>query len=466
MWTSYVELCKAANPKAIPEVSITYLHRSGQVFWRAGIFGEQVVLDQAWALNGIYAVLHRNTTLPIIRRQHGIFTAELLAALVWSEYSPAEQSLFLSMMEQCNTCFSVGHGTYIALALLPEQAAVSAEIEHIWRGETATARAQLAYDFFHEGVLRAVLCAIGQRAGVLGVYWNAGIVYYDGQAKGPVRISAEQLPEDTAGSTRHLVVEAGGSGGAEVVTHLIDSIREIRIGQPPRITWEIGEARREMEHKHAQPRGGDEQVAFEILPIAAPRADKRPLVHFSYAWSGQSDEIADALETALESAGYEVRRDKSSMRTGDWISHFMREFEQAEIVLVLLSKKYTQSHYCMREMLYLWQSSLGNRREMLDRIAPVWLDDCEIHEAVDRMQIVRYWHESQHKLESATDGLPTLSWGDSTREQLLLMNDFVHRSADMLAWVADVLMPQGKAVLAGDYSGILEMLDRIKAKKK
>ncbi len=459
-WSSYVELCNEANPQAIPHASIAYLHRSGQVFWRTGVFDEQVVLDQAWALSGIYAVLDRATTLPIIRGQRGIFTKELLAALVWTEYSPEEQSLFLSMMQQCGTCFKVANGTYIAPGLLPSQATASAEIEQIWRDQTPNARAHLKYTFLHEGVLRAVLCAIGQQAGKLGVYWDLGIAYYDGKAKGPVRISAEYQASDAACAAGRIVVEAGGSGAAEVVAHLIDSIQKIRIGLPPEINWEVGEYRKETEHESTHSRGNNERIQFEIQPAAVPRTDIRPLVHFSYAWGGQSNDIADRLEKTLETTGHEVRRDKSSMRPGDWISLFMRQIGQAEIILILLSKKYTQSHYCMREMLYLWQSSLGDKREMLDRVVPIWLDDCRIHEAKDRMDIVRYWHDKKRELEKSTEGLPPLSWGDSTREQLLLIQDFEHRSADMLAWVSDVLMPQGKEILAGDFSGVLEILER------
>lgn len=100
-------------------MSIDYLHRAGQVFWRTELFDQQVLLDQAWALSGIYAVLDRASTLPIIRGRDGEFTRELLSALVWGEYSLQEQLLFLSMMQQCGVCFVISTGVYIAPGLLP-----------------------------------------------------------------------------------------------------------------------------------------------------------------------------------------------------------------------------------------------------------------------------------------------------------------------------------------------------------
>jgi internalin A len=40
-------LCRTQYGAAVPNVVLDYLHRSGQVFWRKGVFGNQVVLDLA-----------------------------------------------------------------------------------------------------------------------------------------------------------------------------------------------------------------------------------------------------------------------------------------------------------------------------------------------------------------------------------------------------------------------------------
>ena len=67
----------------------------------------------------------------------------------------------------------------------------------------------------------------------------------------------------------------------------------------------------------------------------------------------------------------------------------------------------------------------------------------------------------RERLELATQGLNPLAWGESTRNELLMIHDFEHRSADMLAWVADVLMPRGAtAVSADNFQAVVDLLQR------
>ena len=41
------------------ELLLDYLHHAGIVFYREGLFDDRIVLDQAWALEAVYAVFHR-----------------------------------------------------------------------------------------------------------------------------------------------------------------------------------------------------------------------------------------------------------------------------------------------------------------------------------------------------------------------------------------------------------------------
>lgn len=186
----------------------------------------------------------------------------------------------------------------------------------------------------------------------------------------------------------------------------------------------------------------------------------RPVIHVSYAWGGESDVLVDGIASRVEKE-FELRRDRSAMRPGDWISHFMFEIGQSQCVLVVLSHKYLQSHYCMRELLYLHQSSLGDKASLLERIVPVVLDDARIDNAGDRLDAVKYWTERRKRLETDCAGMDIVAMGASTREELLLIRDFEHHCADMLAWVSDVLMPRGAAAIAtNDFKALADLLIR------
>ena len=453
-WPGYVALCQAAHSQAIPEVSIDYLHRAGQVFWRAGLFDRQVVLDQAWALSGIYAVLDRTHTLPIIRSRDGEFTQELLSALVWGEYSAQEQSLFLSMMQQCGVCFEISEGVYIAPGLLPGYAAASEKVTKIWQERAAEARAYLEYAFLHEGVLRATLCAIGRKAGRWAAYWDAGVAYYDDDAKGPVRIAVESHTPDAGCAKGRIVVEAGGSGAAKVVAHLIESIQQIRIGQAPTLHWDIGQTQQVTGHEASHARSKPEQQAFaEIQPRAIPS------VYVSYAWGGESDATVEALQQALK-PWVNVLRDIDVMLTGDSIRQFEEEIGRGFCVIVVLSGKYTQSEDCMRELGLMWQYSQCKPEQFAQRVIPVVLEDAGIEDVEDRLACVEYWQAKLTRLENSACRIGPMYGGKSTPQRLQDINTFTMHLADALDTFADRMMPRAPALSAAQFAPVVELVKK------
>lgn len=81
------------------------------------------------------------------------------------------------------------------------------DIARIWRGAIPAATATLRYSFLHDGVLRAVLCEIGKRAGWAAVYWGYGACFYDAETQAVLRIRSE-LPEREGGDW--ITVESAG----------------------------------------------------------------------------------------------------------------------------------------------------------------------------------------------------------------------------------------------------------------
>jgi internalin A len=99
-------LCDEEGGISDKEALLDFLHHNGVIFYRAGLFGDRIVLDQNWALEAIYALFDRKKTLPLLRG-YGRFTRADLEALIWSDYTAKEQKVFLSMMESCGICFRI-----------------------------------------------------------------------------------------------------------------------------------------------------------------------------------------------------------------------------------------------------------------------------------------------------------------------------------------------------------------------
>ena len=452
----FERLCAKGHSAAVPGVVLEYLHRSGQVFYRQGVFDDAVVLDLGWALAGVYAVLNRRTALPEIRRSAGRFSPQVLAALAWRDYGEEEHRLFISLMEQCQICFQVAEDVYIAPALLPQQEAMKDAIEHVWRGGDPNAIARLDYAFLHEGVLRAMLCGIGRRAGVHAVYWAYGVCFYDDEHRSTARITS-QLPAAHAGGQRgKITVEAAGGLALTLVEHLVESIRQVSIGRPPEVIWERGQP-------GGAPGKGEQsttkRAAFsEVRPVEVPRLPGQPQpVYVSYAWGGESEALVDEIERRLPPT-LELKRDKSELRPGDWISRFMQEIGRAQFVLVVLSDKYVRSVYCMRELLYLHHTSLGEKEAFLHKLVPLTLSDLKISRAKDRAGYIQFWKHEREETEAKFAGLDHVSFGGEDRTELLAILDFQHHVSDMLAWVGDTLMPRGAELHSKGIDAAIELL--------
>jgi internalin A len=155
-------LCAKAGGVSRPDLLLDYLHHTGIVFYRPGLFDDAIVLDQGWALDAIYAVFDRQKCYRQLSQLRGRFNRTLLEALVWQGYSVDEQWLFLSQMTSCGVCFVLRQGDhegqveteYIAPDLLPDRDEVAAQIEATWGDPAPGAQFSVELPFLHPGIMR------------------------------------------------------------------------------------------------------------------------------------------------------------------------------------------------------------------------------------------------------------------------------------------------------------------------
>ena len=91
-------ICDEVGSVSDNEALLDFLHHNGAVFYRSGLFGDRLILDQNWALEAIYSIFHRDKCFKQLKKLHGRFSREDLELFIWSSYTPAEQNAFLGMM--------------------------------------------------------------------------------------------------------------------------------------------------------------------------------------------------------------------------------------------------------------------------------------------------------------------------------------------------------------------------------
>ncbi len=426
-----------------PEHLLAYLNNAGVVFCRAGLFGDRIVLDLAWALNAIYTVFDRTRCYRRLRREGGRFDRARLAELVWDAqgYDAAEQRLFLGMMRACGICFEFRRGPqeagddetiYIAPDLLPERAEIAAEIASGWEVGLPIEEASFTYGLLHPGVMRGVMVRIGAMAGLHAVYWRGGVYAYETTTRSRALIERLGAPEDWHGTIR---LQTRGGQAGELRDRLAAWIVEEseRMGLRPAIS------------RRLPPPSAPEnepKLAFGQEPVMQP--------HYavSYAWNDATiggpdrEEVVNRLCRTAEDRGIHVLRDKTDLAIGGSISAFMRELVRCEKVFVILSEKYLRSVPCMTELYEIWQQCRSEADRFRSRVRVFTTPDAHIATLRERLDHVGWWRKEHAEVQALVDQNGPDALSASDYQQFRDMGHFVRHLPDILSVMQDTLRPR------------------------
>jgi internalin A len=56
--SEFDRICDEAGGVRDKDALLDFLHHNGVIFYRPGLFGNQLILDQNWALEAIYSIFH------------------------------------------------------------------------------------------------------------------------------------------------------------------------------------------------------------------------------------------------------------------------------------------------------------------------------------------------------------------------------------------------------------------------
>jgi internalin A len=250
--------------------------------------------QQAWALEAIYAVFNRESCYRPLRHLRGRFTRAILEALIWRDYSAAEQEVFLGMMGSCGICFMHRHRAgdrdeydeYIAPDLLPERSEIQAELDAMWDADAAVEKAEFEYALLHPGILHSVISRIGSEAGDTALYWRGGLCVYETTTR-----SRALIEQGMAGAWRgKILILAQRGQAAELLRRLSALVRDesARMAARP-INASPADRPQPLLEPHT---AGDERIGSEpAQPLQfSQEHSSEPQCFVSYAWGDESSE--------------------------------------------------------------------------------------------------------------------------------------------------------------------------------
>ena len=108
----------------------------------------------------------------------------------------------------------------------------------------------------------------------------------------------------------------------------------------------------------------------------------------------------------------------------------------------------------MAELHGIYQRSFGEKEDFLRRIIPLTLTDAQISTRHDRVEHAKHWEAEFQAMEQCFKHL-----SNADHRLYKAMQDWHNHVGDMLAYMNDVLRPNGfENILKDDFVALCEML--------
>ena len=319
---------------------LNFLTKTGVVFYRKGLFKNKIILDQAWAIEAIYTLLHRGLFYFQTLRRKGHFNGQQLAeAFRKQNYTEtSEHELFLSFMLTCKLCYettikedrypSFEERTFIAPQLLDPNKPDG--LESPWR-RLDTLHIRYDFEFLHEGIIQEFIIDTYANAETQNV-WRRGIQL---EHKGNQLAIIEANPKENYIDVR---VTQNGKELLDIVRNLIEKpdsvpfVLSVKIKDWPFIPLKRLELLKNSKHQYIDHEGvyniplkpylgtflyKDERAAFESkdhinsdIPINFPYSTGKAYDNTVY-----QDEIVQEFYEGLKQKGLNIPKDKEEKFT-------------------------------------------------------------------------------------------------------------------------------------------------------
>jgi internalin A len=481
---AYRGLCADCGDISDPDALLHYLHHSGVVFYQPTVFAGQIVLDQAWALQAVYAVFNRRQCYQQLRYLRGRFTRNTLGQLLWDHpqpdapqgYSQKQQEHFLSLMESCGIVFVLREGDeeqgieteYLAPDLLPQRDDLSSDeqlqLHERWNEEADCDELSVSYPFQHGGVMRALMSRIGQGAGMTAIYWQGGLCLYEQKTRSSAMIEEQTVEGDLTDGDHcaRITLRAQGERPAELL-EMLHPLAEQAIYDAGFRTWETSTDSRATMLRNARSASSASALMPKAVDMPVPASDPS-FAHpprtakscaVSYAWPpANADEATkqhyfqpvDALCRAAEAKGIHVLRDVDDLGLNQAITTFMSRLAMQDRVFVILSDKYLRSENCMFEMKEVWRFCQENPESFRERVRVYRLHDAKVHDLDYQLELADWWLDKFNTTKGRIGRLSEA--GALAPEQLARFNNidsFAKLVGKILHYIHDTLRPKAFA---------------------
>jgi internalin A len=375
-WELVREHCGETADAADPRPLLRWLHDTGVVYHRFSDFGGMIIVEQRWAIDGIYSLFDRATCHARLLQSHGRFRPSQVHAWAWADkgYTDEEQSLFLSFMRSCRIAFTLLHKQesaynepiFVVPYYLPPRELMQENIDQLLGrfGRAPLATSWAEHQYLHQGLMGGFLAKLVQLYGRSATLWRDGAAFLaDG---GRTAAVIEWKPAALSQFGGRIVIQVFGDGHA--ARDLLWAVQATFVFQPA-----FPEGLRFQLEVHIdedwEPTESSEEEFDKLAPSTRTTAVGKRIA-ISRATEDPENPGIGTLPTLLyeelapraEEIGVRLLFDEGE-HDHSGIVPLMEELANSDFVYVFLSRKYLFSKWCMFELMRLYQTAPAEQFE-------------------------------------------------------------------------------------------------------
>ena len=499
-----MEFYQLAEAVEEPTDVLQWLSQSGVFFYKEGLFNDEIILDQAWAIEAIYTLFDREGFYyEALSARKGEFSGKDLAK-IWNKNSEAEQELFVSFMLSCELCFETTpkdkeryhtpflERTFIAPQLLPPKGdSVKKLLELTWK-DNGSLYFRFEHEFLHYGVIQSFIVRSKDLAKNDAI-WKTGILL---EQKGQVvQVEAYNQRVDIRGTQNALPLlqkirkelqelqgkaareyfsvdgqcyvskqeleEQASMGNSRVKGYWGDKMElgdPIDVGHFSPFLYPRGGIEGKMEvHEHLY----EERSTFQKEEESGPKLDptNKRRVYLSYD-SGKSrkkearEKVVDDLFLALTNELPEsiVLRDKMNLQFGGLVSEFLDKSSEQDLIIVFISDAYIKSAFCMFELYEIARDCKMDKDEFSRRVLTVPLEELDLEDPDVLRVYYKHWEEESAKWELfVKERMDKDNLNPSHNQKYLITKKIEKEFGEFVAWLADIHTSDVSLLSQNDY---------------
>ncbi|MEO8496337.1 MAG: COR domain-containing protein, partial [Planctomycetota bacterium] len=366
-----------------PELLLERFHRSGYLYYNEEYLRDDVILDQRWAIHGIYAFSSRQSEFNIrerLRDANGQFTKEELARYSWTPagYDAKAQHLFMRFMLSCGMCFELlrdnesasGQIVYAAPGFFPSRAVAAQRFSELNAPQTGT-WAQYRLPTASEADVRSLIADIGTDWSRSMQTWRWGCRLASARTGALCWIDWARS-DDSQEYVSPLDVWFSGPQDRPFEHHVRERVQR-HLNHPryddehpfdsewPSIAEHALQKQRLPFRADGGAPAGDESPMEEVRPTRDQAVGVR--VTFSFAGSDAEHGLVGEIPSQLGKKLHDQLKGDTRNEVlcydhpeGDErLSEFMKKLAGGDLILIFWSKKYWYSPYCMTEMMLIYE---------------------------------------------------------------------------------------------------------------